>query len=399
MKFLVVQALWRQISVTDMAEALRDLGYETEEYPELLKAASYLDDDVVEELMAYIRERQIQVVISLYFVMNAALAAYKIGIKYVAVLWDAPYTEIYNPLGKVNNVWISTFDRLDRERFQQYGIPHVLYQPLSVNRKQMLTWNREIQRTLQGQYIHDISFIGNLYSRNLYRQSLPHIPGNLQPYFYSIFEEAAFRWDGINRVYGKTGSEIIEYIKRVSPEFSIPNRQEIEDVRYFEGLGLIREIANMERVAVLNLLAEEHAVTLYTTDYEEAEEKLQNVQIGPSVVYGKATALVYAGSKINLNIALKGIEGGTPQRIMDIMGAGGFVLTSYCEETAELFEEDKEIVMFRTPEELLEKVDYYLAHDRERRRIAERGFKKVMERYTYENKMQEITEWLKRDGE
>ena len=55
--------------------------------------------------------------------------------------------------------------------------------------------------------------------------------------------------------------------------------------------------------------------------------------------------------------------------------------------------------MFRTPEELLEKVDYYLAHDRERRRIAERGFKKVMERYTYENKMQEITEWLKRDGE
>lgn len=399
MKFLVVQALWRQISVTDMAEALRDLGYETEEYPELLKAASYLDDDVVEELMAYIRERQIQVVISLYFVMNAALAAYKIGIKYVAVLWDAPYTEIYNPLGKVNNVWISTFDRLDRERFWQYGIPHVLYQPLSVNRKQMLTWNREIQRTLQGQYIHDISFIGNLYSRNLYRDNLPHIPGNLQPYFYSIFEEAAFRWDGINRVYGKTGSEIIEYIKRVSPEFSIPNRQEIEDVRYFEGLGLIREIANMERVAVLNLLAEEHAVTLYTTDYKEAEEKMQNVQIGPSVVYGKATALVYAGSKINLNIALKGIEGGTPQRIMDIMGAGGFVLTSYCEETAELFEEDKEIVMFRTPEELLEKVDYYLAHDRERRRIAERGFKKVMERYTYENKMQEIIEWLKRDGE
>ena len=126
---------------------------------------------------------------------------------------------------------------------------------------------------------------------------------------------------------------------------------------------------------------------------------LVNVDLGPSVLYGRATSMVYAGSRINLNISLKGIEGGTPLRIMDIMGAGGFVLTSYCAETAELFEEDREIVMFRTPEELLEKVDYYLAHDRERRRIAERGFKKVMERYTYENKMQEITEWLKRDGE
>lgn len=398
MKFLLIQALWRQSSATDMAEALRNLGHETEEYPELLKAASYLCDDVVEDLMTYIEKYQIQVVVSLYFVMNAALAAYKSGIKYVSVLWDAPYTEIYNPLSKIDNVWISTFDRLERERFQQYGIPHVLYQPLSVNRKHALEWNREIQKTLQGQYIHEISFIGNLYSRNLYRNNLPHIPVNLQPYFYSIFEEAAFRWDGVNRVYGKTGMEIIEYIKRVSPEFSIPNRQEIEDVRYFEGMGLIREIANMERIAVLNLLAEEHAVTLYTTDREEAENKLQNVRIGPPVEYGKAAALVFAGSKINLNIALKGIEGGTPQRIMDIMGAGGFVLTSYCEETAELFEDDKEIAMFRTPEELVEKADYYLTHDKERKRIAERGYEKVMKRYTYENKMQEIIEWLKRDG-
>lgn len=398
MKFLLIQALWRQSSATDMAEALRNLGHETEEYPELLKAASYLCDDVVEDLMTYIEKYQIQVVVSLYFVMNAALAAYKSGIKYVSVLWDAPYTEIYNPLSKIDNVWISTFDRLERERFQQYGIPHVLYQPLSVNRKHALEWNREIQKTLQGQYIHEISFIGNLYSRNLYRNNLPHIPVNLQPYFYSIFEEAAFRWDGFNRVYGKTGTEIIEYIKRVSPEFSIPNRQEIEDVRYFEGMGLIREIANMERIAVLNLLAEEHAVTLYTTDREEAENKLQNVRIGPPVEYGKAAALVFAGSKINLNIALKGIEGGTPQRIMDIMGAGGFVLTSYCEETAELFEDDKEIAMFRTPEELVEKADYYLTHDKERKRIAERGYEKVMKRYTYENKMQEIIEWLKRDG-
>lgn len=63
---------------------------------------------------------------------------------------------------------------------------------------------------------------------------------------------------------------------------------------------------------------------------------------------------------------------------MDIMGAGGFVLSSYCAETAELFEEDKEIVMFKTPEELIEKTDYYLAHDAEREQIARAGYEKVM---------------------
>lgn len=79
---------------------------------------------------------------------------------------------------------------------------------------------------------------------------------------------------------------------------------------------------------------------------------------------------------------------------MDIMAAGGFVLTSYCAETAELFEEDREIVMFRNPEELMEKVDYYLTHDRERRQIAEAGQKKVMRCYTYEKKMRELLDWM-----
>lgn len=394
MKFLVVQTLWKQYSVMDIADAIRKSGYEVEEYPEMLKMASYLSDEEVDGLMAYVREHNIQVIVTLYFAMNAALAAYKSEIRYVSVLWDAPYVENYNPLSKIDNVWITTFDKLDRDRFLAYGMPHVLYQPLSVNGDKVVQWNAEIQKTLKGQYIHDICFIGNLYSQNLYKQNLQYIPVELQYYFNSIFEEAVFRWDGVNRVYGKTGSEIIEYIKRVSPQFSVPNRQEIEDVRYFECMGLIREIANLERIAVLNLLAEEHSVMLYTTDQEAAEEKLQGVKIGPPVEYGKAAALVFAGSKINLNIALKGIEGGTPQRIMDIMGAGGFVMSTYCEETAELFEEDREIVMFRTPEELLEKVDYYLAHEAERKRIAERGYEKVLRCYTYEKKMRELIDWM-----
>lgn len=394
MKFLVVQALWMQESATDIAETLRKLGYEAEEYPVLLEMASYLSDDEVGGLMTYVEEHRVQAVVSIYFVMNAALAAYKSGIKYISILWDAPYMEVYNPLGRIDNVWISTFDRLDRERFREYGIPHALYQPLSVNKEKVMAWNREIQKTLQGHYIHEICFVGNLYGSNSYKDDLAYIPTELRYYFNSIFEEAAFKWDGVNRVYGKTGAELIEYIKRISPQFSIPNRQDVEDVRYFECYDLIREIANIERIAVLNLLAEDHSVHLYTSDHKTAREKLQGVEIGPRVEYGKAASLVYAGSRINLNISLKGIEGGTPQRIMDIMGAGGFVLSTYCEETAELFEEDREIVMFRTPEELAEKADYYLTHDREREQIARRGYEKVLGCYTYENKIKELVDWV-----
>lgn len=159
---------------------------------------------------------------------------------------------------------------------------------------------------------------------------------------------------------------------------------------------MVRKLANIERICILNMLAQHHKVYLYT-DSIEAKEVLDGVSIGKPVLAGEPVSAIYAGSKINLNISLKGIEGGTPQRIMDIMGAGGFVLTNYCSETAELFEENKEIVMFKTPEELLEKVDYYLSHDEEREEIAEAGHKKVLQRYTYEHKMKQLMGWVEND--
>ena len=82
---------------------------------------------------------------------------------------------------------------------------------------------------------------------------------------------------------------------------------------------------------------------------------------------------------------------------MDVIGAGGFMLTNYCSETAELFEEDREIVMFKTPEELMEKAEYYLAHDTEREQIANAGYQRVMNCYTYERKLKELMEWVRRD--
>lgn len=58
-------------------------------------------------------------------------------------------------------------------------------------------------------------------------------------------------------------------------------------------------------------------------------------------------------SKINLNITLPSIESGIPQRVLDIMGSGGFVLTNYQPEIEEVFEIGKDIEVFHTLEELV----------------------------------------------
>lgn len=394
MKFLYVHAAGINRESDDIVLALKKAGHEAVVYHELLKQYASLNDDVVAALEAFIHDNDIDILISIHFILNLALVAYRNQRKYVVFLWDAPVVEIYNPLAKMDDIYISTFDKLDRQRFLDFGAKNVIYQPLCVNDALFDEWNEEIQKTLQGNYFHDISLIGQLYDENAYDRIIHKFPMNVRDFFDSIFEEVVFKWDGVNRIYGKTDREIIERIKLASPDFVIPNRWELEDTEYFERTCLVHKAANIERVMVLNLLAEEYDVTLYTGGRKAAEKTLHKVKIGPPVKAGKATALVYAGSRINLNIASHGIEQGTSQRIMDIMGAGGFVLSTYCPETAELFEEDKEIVFFKTPEELLDKADFYLTHDKERRRIAKAGHEKVIKCYTYDKKIRELLGWM-----
>ncbi len=372
------------------------MGYKVEEYPKV-QENSILNDEETEAVVAYVKRHRITHLMSIHLIYNLALAAYKAEIKYVSVIWDAPYIKIFSPFGRLTSSYFSVFDRLDQERFRSAGIPHTLYQPLAVNKSDVLAWSRNARKVLAGTYINDICFVGSLYEDNLFDERVKNMPSVIVDYFNSIFEEAAFRWDGVNRVYGKTGRDILRYMEMINPEFHVDNRLDIDDTSLFEISYLVRKIANIERVAVLSTLAETYHVVLHTVSKVE-EGQLGNVEVRLPVKPGKDAAVVYAGSKINLNLSLKGIEGGTPQRVMDVMGAGGFVMTNYCEETAELFEENKEIVMFKTPEELLEKVEYYLQHDKEREQIARAGHDKVLDCYTYEKKLEKLLSWVEGDS-
>jgi spore maturation protein CgeB len=66
------------------------------------------------------------------------------------------------------------------------------------------------------------------------------------------------------------------------------------------------------------------------------------------------------------------------RRCFEIPAAGVFMLSEFTPEIAHLFEEDKEIVFFRSTVELLEKTRYYLTHEEERRRIAKAGRERLL---------------------
>jgi spore maturation protein CgeB len=51
----------------------------------------------------------------------------------------------------------------------------------------------------------------------------------------------------------------------------------------------------------------------------------------------------------------------------------------------DMFIEDEEIVLYSTKEEALEKIRFYLNNNQERNRIAENGYKKVIDCFTTKN--------------
>ena len=108
------------------------------------------------------------------------------------------------------------------------------------------------------------------------------------------------------------------------------------------------------------------------------------------VDYHEQMPLVFAGSRINLNISLRSIHSGIPLRVLDIMACGGFVLSNWQPEIAENFEEGVEIVTFDSLEDCLDKAAYYLAHEEERTRIAARGQQKVQKAFSYQTGLERL---------
>ena len=145
---------------------------------------------------------------------------------------------------------------------------------------------------------------------------------------------------------------------------------------------------------ILELLAENYDLKLYTREGERVSTKIKRYG---EVDSGTDAMKVFYSSKINLNLTLRSIETGLPLRIFDIMSVGGFVLTDYREDAEELFEEDKEIVMYRSPEEMLDKIDYYLAHEKERIEIGVNAYRRVKKEYSYEAQLQKILKKLQKN--
>lgn len=116
-----------------------------------------------------------------------------------------------------------------------------------------------------------------------------------------------------------------------------------------------------------------------------------NITLQPECIYDDDYAKVICASKINLCFLRKINRDQETTRSIEIPACGGFMLAERTKEHQQLFEEGKEADFFDSPDELLNKIQFYLQHDDRRAAVAEAGLKKCHEQdYSYQGQLKWI---------
>lgn len=148
------------------------------------------------------------------------------------------------------------------------------------------------------------------------------------------------------------------------------------------------------------------------TDIDSWRKGLRNfAALAPCIhdarVSPEEAARFFSASRINLNIHKDSyghpwdqnagrVEGRSPcERTFAIAGCGGFQLIDDTRpDLAGLFVPGRELVTFADAADLAAKIDYYLAHDGERREIARAGQARAYAGHTYLHRLKAILGWL-----
>lgn len=381
----ILYADWPCFGKEDVIDAFKQLGHEIFCVTITEKSHAKIDWPFVNELEQLIKENCIDAVFTINYFPTISEACLMAKVKYISLIYDSPSIKLYN-LNIVNSCnYIFLFDSYTYYDLLRKGVKTVYYAPVAVNTER--TSHIPITDEDKKNFSCDVSFVGSLYNEehNFFDRLKEKADDYLLGYLEGLMNSQMLVY-GYNFLEECLSDEIIKQIYKVMPYQLEENS--FADLSYvYANYFLCRKITSMERMNLLKAVSGEAKTLLYT---REKEACLGTCINKGTIDYYSVMPKVFRLSKINLNITLRSIKSAIPLRAMDIMGAGGFLLTNYQEDFSLHFEPDVDFVYYGSTEELLDKVAFYLRHDKERQAIALNGYKKVSENHTYVRRLQEM---------
>ena len=350
------------------------------------------DMELAAEMIPYIHREGVEAVISFNYFPIISMICDTCKIPYYAWVYDCPHFTLYAKQITLPCNHIGVFDREMVRALQEKGVQTVYHVPLSVDAERFM---QAIQAVPE--YTCDISFVGSLYTdeHNYYDRLLGEKDKSVLDdfigrqcfcYHRDVLGEAL---DAGELDMGLIQAKMEEQGLMLGEDYFADAKELLKAV------VLEKKVTVEERRTLLTQIAEtfgsDYRFALYTASQLDEHPLLKKYYKGV-VDYHKQMPLVFAHSKINLNITLRSIRSGIPLRVLDIMACGGFVITNSQPEITEFFEDGAEIVTFKSAGECLDKTSYYLAHDEERMAIAAAGQRRVQERFGYREGLMRLFE-------
>jgi len=369
---------WGEWSSSDCIESLMHLGHQITRLSYPLK--NYDSDIELEDsLHKLLSSGDFDCLFSFNYFPILSKVCQNCNCIYVSWVYDSPNLTLYsNTLSNTCNR-IFHFDRGTVEELITRGFSNIFHCPLGVNTARI---NKQILQYRSLPYEHELCFLGNLYNDNytVYDQ-IQSLPPYLKGYLDGIVESGSKLW-GENLLDKLLNQDILKaclsYIHFETSDTY--RRHDQESLEYL----LQRKITSTERTALLKKLSAYLPVDLYTASDTTALPNVRNLGYCDYITEMSKNFML---SKINLNITLRSIKTGIPLRALDIMAAGGFLLSNYQEELAEYFIDGEDMVLYLTPEDLVDKALFYHAHDSLRQTIAANGFEKTNQLFSYEKQL------------
>ncbi|MZQ85978.1 glycosyltransferase [Paenibacillus sp. 5J-6] len=133
------------------------------------------------------------------------------------------------------------------------------------------------------------------------------------------------------------------------------------------------------------------------SSYDKLSPKIQGYWLSP-----QETMKYYQGAKIVINLHRatedKSHNSNSRQfpafspnpRLFDITASGTLQLTDVRDDLTNFYKPGEELDIFSSPQELIQKIEYYLTHEEERQHIALRGLARTLKDHTYRKRLNEL---------
>lgn len=364
---------WKAYSDYFLESNLRQLGHTVTVWEDdgLIRGLEEAVDCLQREL-----DKGYELVFSYNYFAGVARAGYLTGVPYVAWSQDAPLLSLYDQSAAFDTNRFYCFDSEQYESLLQRGLPHVFYRPLGVDIEAMEAVADDTSAEERERYTADISFVGSLYSgksiySEIYPGLAPYVQGYLSAFLQTQLMVPAVRFSQMN-----IEAECKTRLKG-QLNFSDAENYTLQYDQLVDNL-VDREVTVLEREAMLRACADMSGFKLYTNSDEINVPGIRNCG---AVDYYTEMPKVFRHSRVNLNVSLRSIRRGIPLRVLDIIAAGGFVLSNAQPDLFLYFEEGKSIVTFQDWQDMRAKAEYYLEHEEERLSIIEAGKKVLWEHF------------------